>query len=80
MCVCINNVETVFKAEIKCYNAQTINSLISLSQGFCRLYSTVKDGERFSTAKDFLRPVMSRKNLHVSTFAVAIKVRYSMTK
>lgn len=47
------------------------------SVGFCRLYSTVKDGERFSTAKDFLRPAMSRKNLHVSTHSIVIKVLIS---
>ena len=42
--------------------------------GFCRLFTIVKDGERFSTSKDFLRPIMSRQNLHVSTHSTVIKV------
>lgn len=50
------------------------------SVGFCRLYSTVKDGERFSTSKDFLRPAMSKKNLHVTTHAIAIKVLISKNR
>ncbi|KAL4232989.1 hypothetical protein ACF0H5_007676 [Mactra antiquata] len=44
------------------------------SVGICRLYSTVKDGERFSSSKDFLRLAMSRPNLHVSTHSIVIKV------
>ncbi|XP_052810599.1 glucose dehydrogenase [FAD, quinone]-like [Mya arenaria] len=42
--------------------------------GFCRLYTTVHDGDRFSSAKDFLRPVLSRRNLHVSTHSTVIKI------
>jgi len=48
--------------------------LYGLAAGLCRLLTTVKDGERFSAAKDFLRPIMARQNLHVATHSQAIKV------
>ena len=35
-------------------------------EGFSRLQSTVRDGIRSSTAKEFLHPAMKRKNLHVA--------------
>ena len=35
-------------------------------EGFSRLQSTIRDGVRGSTAKEFLHPAMERKNLHVA--------------
>ena len=42
--------------------------------GFCYGQETVRDGERCSTAKAFLRPAMGRSNLHVSTNSYVTKV------
>ena len=42
--------------------------------GFSRLQSTVRDGVRSSTAKEFLHPAMKRKNLHVAINTHATKV------
>ena len=53
------------------------NSVISsrFSLGFNVGQSTIhSNGERWSTAKAFLRPAMKRKNLHVMTNAFVSKV------
>eukprot|EP00105_Crassostrea_gigas_P022108 XP_011441494.1 PREDICTED: glucose dehydrogenase [FAD, quinone]-like [Crassostrea gigas] len=42
--------------------------------GYCRSQETTKNGERDSTAKAFLRPVMGRKNLHVSINSYVTKI------
>lgn len=43
--------------------------------GFSRAQLTVKNGKRYSSAAAYLRPAMSRSNLHVVTKAHATKVR-----
>lgn len=45
-----------------------------INEGFCFGQETVGNGERWSTAKAFLRPAMIRPNLHVSTNAYVTKV------
>uniref|UniRef100_A0A8W8J5B5 Glucose-methanol-choline oxidoreductase N-terminal domain-containing protein n=1 Tax=Magallana gigas TaxID=29159 RepID=A0A8W8J5B5_MAGGI len=42
--------------------------------GFCFGQETVGNGERWSTAKAFLRPAMNRPNLHVSTNSYVTKI------
>lgn len=42
--------------------------------GFCKMQSTVKKGQRWSTAKAYLRPVMDRENLHISIKSFVTKV------
>ncbi|XP_052710366.1 L-sorbose 1-dehydrogenase-like isoform X2 [Crassostrea angulata] len=42
--------------------------------GFCYGQETVKKGERWSTAKAFLRPAMNRPNLHVTTQSYVTKI------
>uniref|UniRef100_A0A8W8J255 Glucose-methanol-choline oxidoreductase N-terminal domain-containing protein n=1 Tax=Magallana gigas TaxID=29159 RepID=A0A8W8J255_MAGGI len=42
--------------------------------GFCFGQETVRNGERWSTAKAFLRPAMIRPNLHVSTNSYVTKI------
>ncbi|XP_048768051.1 glucose dehydrogenase [FAD, quinone]-like isoform X2 [Ostrea edulis] len=42
--------------------------------GYCPTQETVKNGERCSTVKAFLRPAMGRKNLHVSTNSHVTKI------
>lgn len=42
--------------------------------GYCRSQETTRNGERGSTVKTFLRPVVDRKNLHVSINSYLTKV------
>ncbi|XP_048768066.2 alcohol dehydrogenase [acceptor]-like isoform X2 [Ostrea edulis] len=42
--------------------------------GYCFAQETVKNGERCSTVKAFLRPAMGRKNLHVSMNSHVTKI------
>lgn len=42
--------------------------------GFTKSHGTLKNGLRCSTAKAFLRPVMKRKNLHISLNSHAEKI------
>uniref|UniRef100_K1QRS5 Glucose dehydrogenase [acceptor] n=1 Tax=Magallana gigas TaxID=29159 RepID=K1QRS5_MAGGI len=42
--------------------------------GFCFGQETVRNGERWSTAKAFLRPAINRPNLHVSTNSYVTKI------
>ncbi|XP_062603385.1 alcohol dehydrogenase [acceptor]-like isoform X1 [Saccostrea cucullata] len=42
--------------------------------GFCPTQENVKDGERWGSAKAFLRPAMNRPNLHVVTKAFVTKI------
>ncbi|XP_048768064.2 glucose dehydrogenase [FAD, quinone]-like isoform X2 [Ostrea edulis] len=42
--------------------------------GYCFAQETIRNGERCSTAKAFLRPAMGRKNLHVSTDSHVTKI------
>ncbi|XP_062603388.1 glucose dehydrogenase [FAD, quinone]-like [Saccostrea cucullata] len=45
--------------------------------GFCPIQENVKDGERWGSAKAFLRPAMNRPNLHVVTKAFVTKILIS---
>ncbi|KAK3098155.1 hypothetical protein FSP39_016702 [Pinctada imbricata] len=42
--------------------------------GYCKMQLTTQNGTRCSTAKAFLRPAMSRRNLHVTINTVVTKV------
>lgn len=42
--------------------------------GYCNSQETIRNGERASTVKAFLRPVMDRKNLHVSMKSFVTKI------
>nr|XP_022293525.1 uncharacterized protein LOC111104083 isoform X1 [Crassostrea virginica]XP_022293526.1 uncharacterized protein LOC111104083 isoform X1 [Crassostrea virginica] len=42
--------------------------------GYCTSQETIRNGERWSTVKAFLRPVMDRKNLHVSMHSHVTKI------
>lgn len=44
--------------------------------GFAYLQGTVKDGQRFTTAKSFLIPAKNRKNLHIIKHAHVTKVLF----
>ncbi|OPL07194.1 hypothetical protein AM593_04645, partial [Mytilus galloprovincialis] len=41
--------------------------------GFCKMQSSIKNGQRWSTAKAYLRPVMERENLHISVNSIVTK-------
>jgi choline dehydrogenase len=45
-------------------------------EGFARFDRNVKNGRRWSAARAYLHPAMSRKNLRVETLAMATKVRF----
>lgn len=47
---------------------------ILLCKGATKSHTTIRNGERCSTAKAYLRPAMSRSNLHVITNAHVTKV------
>ncbi|XP_045198046.2 glucose dehydrogenase [FAD, quinone]-like [Mercenaria mercenaria] len=76
----VSDLHQMFLSSARELKHKTIDCNGRESVGFCRLSTTVKDGERFSTSKDFLRPTMHRKNLHVTTHAIAIKVLISKNK
>ncbi|OWF45028.1 uncharacterized protein LOC110457584 [Mizuhopecten yessoensis] len=42
--------------------------------GFCRMQATIHKGVRWSTYQAFLKPVMTRSNLHVATHSIVTKV------
>ncbi|XP_062603375.1 alcohol dehydrogenase [acceptor]-like [Saccostrea cucullata] len=42
--------------------------------GFCHAQETIRNGERWSTAKAFLRPAMNRPNLHVAVNSYVTKI------
>ncbi|XP_061193560.1 L-sorbose 1-dehydrogenase-like [Saccostrea echinata] len=42
--------------------------------GYCHSQETVRNGERWSTAKAFLRPAMNRSNLHVAVNSYVTKI------
>ncbi|XP_061193348.1 L-sorbose 1-dehydrogenase-like [Saccostrea echinata] len=42
--------------------------------GYCHAQETVRNGERWSTAKAFLRPAMNRPNLHVAVNSYVTKI------
>ncbi|CAC5408063.1 Glucose dehydrogenase [FAD, quinone] [Mytilus coruscus] len=42
--------------------------------GFCKMQSSIRNGQRWSTAKAYLRPVMERENLHISINSVVTKI------
>ncbi|VDI81016.1 Hypothetical predicted protein [Mytilus galloprovincialis] len=42
--------------------------------GFCKMQSSIKNGQRWSTAKAYLRPVMERENLHISVNSIVTKI------
>ena len=46
--------------------------------GFMHMQATVNRGRRVSSSMAFLRPVMSRKNLHVATLAQVHRVRINV--
>ncbi|KAL3868337.1 hypothetical protein ACJMK2_041154 [Sinanodonta woodiana] len=43
-------------------------------EGFAETQFTIRNGERSSTSRSFLRPVMHRQNLHVSPHSIVVKV------
>ncbi|HWU23464.1 MAG TPA: choline dehydrogenase, partial [Nocardioides sp.] len=45
-------------------------------EGFARFDRNIKNGRRWSAARAYLHPAMSRKNLRVETLALATKVRF----
>lgn len=45
-------------------------------EGFARFDRNIKNGRRWSAARAYLHPAMSRKNLRVETLAMATKVRF----
>lgn len=45
--------------------------------GFTRSHGTIRNGLRCSTAKAFLRPIMDRKNLHVSLHTTVRKILFN---
>ncbi|GAB3852077.1 choline dehydrogenase [Nocardioides maradonensis] len=45
-------------------------------EGFARFDRNIKNGRRWSAARAYLHPAMSRKNLSVQTLAMATKVRF----
>jgi choline dehydrogenase len=49
-------------------------------EGFARFDRNVKNGRRWSAARAYLHPVMSRKNLTVQTFAFATKVLFEFSR
>ncbi|XP_052710386.1 glucose dehydrogenase [FAD, quinone]-like [Crassostrea angulata] len=53
---------------------QTVDCNGESQTGFCFGQETVKNGERWSTARAFLRPAMNRPNLHVSTNSHVTKI------
>ncbi|KAK3580270.1 hypothetical protein CHS0354_023507 [Potamilus streckersoni] len=54
------------------YNTTDCNGKADI--GFCLMQSTVDDGHRGSTVNYFLRPAMSRPNLHVIIHSVVTKI------
>lgn len=42
--------------------------------GFSKIQGTIRDGRRCSTAKAYLRPIVNRKNLHLSVKSWATKI------
>ncbi|XP_069125465.1 glucose dehydrogenase [FAD, quinone]-like isoform X2 [Argopecten irradians] len=50
------------------------------SIGYCQVQATTKKGVRMSTSNAFLRPALSRPNLHVAPFAHVTKVLISNGK
>ncbi|XP_071166381.1 glucose dehydrogenase [FAD, quinone]-like isoform X2 [Mytilus edulis] len=42
--------------------------------GFCKMQASIKNGQRWSTAKAYLRPVMERENLHISVNSIVTKI------
>ncbi|KAJ8315154.1 hypothetical protein KUTeg_007304 [Tegillarca granosa] len=42
--------------------------------GFCKSQVTIKDGERMSTSRAFLKPIVNRENLHISLRTFVKKV------
>ena len=43
------------------------------------MQSSVRNGQRWSTAKAYLRPVMERENLHISIKSLVTKVKQFST-
>ncbi|KAF6038133.1 hypothetical protein EB796_003564 [Bugula neritina] len=66
--------------ENPCYNSGVNNVAyfmqyrILLCKGATKSHTTIRNGERCSTAKAYLRPAMSRSNLHVITNAHVTKL------
>lgn len=42
--------------------------------GFCKMQASIKKGQRWSTAKAYLRPIMARENLHISIKSYVTKI------
>lgn len=63
----------------KFFHFETYFSILTISfncfLGYCSSQETVQNGERSSTAKAYLRPVMGRNNLHVSMNSHVTKVK-----
>ncbi|CAC5386016.1 unnamed protein product [Mytilus coruscus] len=48
--------------------------------GYTYMQSNIKDGERYSTARAYLRPVIKRTNLHISVHSYVTKVLIEQKK
>ncbi|XP_052710371.1 glucose dehydrogenase [FAD, quinone]-like isoform X2 [Crassostrea angulata] len=66
--------DRVFKRGMEELGYQTLDCNGESQTGFCYGQETVSKGERWSTAKAFLRPAMNRPNLHVSTDSYVTKI------
>ncbi|XP_052094091.1 glucose dehydrogenase [FAD, quinone]-like isoform X2 [Mytilus californianus] len=48
--------------------------------GYAYMQSNIKDGERYSTARAYLRPVLKRTNLHISVHSYVTKILIEQKK
>ncbi|CAC5386015.1 unnamed protein product [Mytilus coruscus] len=48
--------------------------------GYTYMQSNIKDGERYSTARAYLRPVLERTNLHISVHSYVTKILIEQKK
>eukprot|EP00105_Crassostrea_gigas_P017147 XP_011434809.1 PREDICTED: uncharacterized protein LOC105333502 isoform X2 [Crassostrea gigas] len=67
-------VDGVYRRGMEELGYQAVDCNGESQTGFCFCQETVKSGERWSTAKAFLRPAMNRPNLHVSTNSYVTKI------
>nr|XP_034331227.1 glucose dehydrogenase [FAD, quinone] [Crassostrea gigas] len=66
--------DRVFKRGMEKLGYQTVDCNGESQTGFCYGQETVSKGERWGTAKAFLRPAMNRPNFHVSTDSYVTKI------
>jgi choline dehydrogenase len=68
--------DTVIDAAVTCGYPRNADYNGATQEGFGYFQTTMKNGQRMSTAKAFLRPAMGRPNLTVETHAHAIGIRF----